>query len=183
MAHTSRTNLFGGFCSLTTVIALLAACGGGSGSDGTSVSASPSPEDDCGSDCGIVYVAITDADGDFLSYEVDVLSLSLERADGAVVQTLPTTTRVDFAEYVDLTEFVTAATIPSGLYVGAAMTLDYSEAGINVERGGEGVAADFADAMSLALDGSRRVLALHAYGRSDDGDARMSAVRVAVRLD
>ena len=36
-----------------------------------------------------------------------------------MVETLPATTRIDFAQYVDLTEFFTAATIPNGDYVAA----------------------------------------------------------------
>ena len=54
----------------------------------------------CG-DCGTTYVTVTDADGDFLSYTVDVVSLKLQRASGATVETLPATTRIDFAQYVD----------------------------------------------------------------------------------
>ena len=60
--------------------------------------------------CGTLMVGLTDADGDFLSYSVDVVSLSLRKADGTVVQALPTRQRVDFAGLVDLTELVTVAT-------------------------------------------------------------------------
>jgi hypothetical protein len=63
--------------------------------------------------CGALLVSLTDADGDFLSYSVDVVSLSLTRANGTVVRALPLRQRVDFAELVDLAEFVTAATIPN----------------------------------------------------------------------
>jgi|APDOM4702015248_1054824.scaffolds.fasta_scaffold438101_2 hypothetical protein len=42
-----------------------------------------------------------------------VVSLSLTRANGTVMRALPTRQRVDFAELVDLAEFVTAATIPN----------------------------------------------------------------------
>ena len=65
-------------------------------------------------------MSLTDAAGDFLSYTVDVQSLTLARRDGTVVETLPVTTRVNFADYVEMTEFFTGATIPSGdLYGGA----------------------------------------------------------------
>jgi hypothetical protein len=36
---------------------------------------------------------------------------------------------------VDLTEFVTAATIPSGTYVSATLNLDYTNADIQVDDG------------------------------------------------
>jgi hypothetical protein len=55
-----------------------------------------------------VVIALTDAEGDFASYTVDVLSLTLTTANGAVVETLPLSTRVDFARYTDLTEFLSA---------------------------------------------------------------------------
>jgi len=51
------------------------------------------------------------------------------------VQALPQRARVDFARLVDLTEFVTAATIPSGNYVSATLNLDYTNADIQVDDG------------------------------------------------
>lgn len=50
-----------------------------------------------------------------------------------MVETLPLTTRVDFARYADLTEFLTAATVPLGACQEAVVTLDYSNAQIKVE--------------------------------------------------
>jgi len=60
---------------------------------------------------GVVGISLTDTAGDFLSYTVDVTSLTLTKADGTVVQALSQRARVDFARLVDLTEFVTAVTI------------------------------------------------------------------------
>jgi Domain of unknown function (DUF4382) len=99
----------------------LAGCGGG-GSGGSS------------GDSGEVVVSLTDAPGDFATYTVDVLSLKLTRADGRVVETLPLTTRVDFTGYTDVSEFLTAATVPNGRYVKGSMVLDYSNADIEVEN-------------------------------------------------
>jgi len=84
---------------------------------------------------GVVDIGLTDAAGDFLSYAVDVTSLTLTKADGTAVQTLPQRTRIDFSQLVDLTEFVTGATIPSGTYVSATLQLDYSGADIEVDSG------------------------------------------------
>ncbi len=84
---------------------------------------------------GVVGIGLTDAPGDFLSYTVDVTSLTLTKADGTVVQALPQRTRVDFARFVDLSEFVTAVTIPSGNYVSATLNLDYTNADIQVDDG------------------------------------------------
>jgi hypothetical protein len=130
---------------------LITACGGGGASMGSPPTANaPQPANSCG-DCGLVYLALTDADGDFMSYTVDVTSLELERANGARVETLPATTRIDFAQYVDLTEFFTAATIPNGDYVAATLRLDYTNADITVEQGGAPVAARAVDAAGNAL--------------------------------
>jgi len=77
-----------------------------------------------------LLISLTDAPGGFSSYTVDVLSLTLTTASGAVVETLPLNTRVDFAQYADLSEFLTAATVPSARYVKATMQLDYRNADI-----------------------------------------------------
>ena len=85
---------------------------------------------------GVVAIGLTDAQGDFLTYTVDVTSLTLAKADSTVVvQTLPQRTRVDFAQIADLTEFMTGATIPAGSYVSATLNLDYTNADIRVDDG------------------------------------------------
>ncbi len=126
--------------SLTMMVILLAltACGGGTASSGNEppVAASCDPADPATSgECGTLLIGLTDADGDFLSYSVDVISLELEKADGAVVEVLPNSTRIDFAQYVDLTEFVSVATVPPGVYVAGTVRLDYSNAEVYVEAG------------------------------------------------
>ena len=100
----------------------LAGCSGGSGDSGAG-----------GGGSGEVVVGLTDVEGDFLTYTVDVLSLTLTKKNGAVVETLPLETRVDFAQYTEMTELLTAATVPSGVYVKASLTLDYTNADIQVE--------------------------------------------------
>ena len=122
---------------LLTVVLLLTACGGGAG---TTAISGPTPVADCDpnnpsthAECGTVMVALTDADGDFLNYTVDVLSLELETANGRVVETLPGSTRINFTDYVDLTELVTVATIPPATYVSGTIRLDYTNAEVFVE--------------------------------------------------
>ena len=70
----------------TLALALtLAACGGGGGSnDSPPASSNPPPSSGC-SDCSKVLIALTDADGDFLSYTVDFVSLKLRRPNGTHV--------------------------------------------------------------------------------------------------
>jgi hypothetical protein len=118
---------------------LLGACGGGSGGETTSNTSPPAaatcdPNDPSTTDeCGSVLIGFTDADGDFRNYTVNVSSLSLETANGRTVETLPRSTRINFTEYVDLTELVTRATIPPGTYVAGTISLDYTDAEVFVE--------------------------------------------------
>jgi hypothetical protein len=120
---------------------------------------------------GVVAIGLTDAPGDFLAYTVDVTSLTLNKADRTFVQALPQRMRVDFAQIVDLTEFVTGATIPAGTYVSATLNLDYTNADIQVD-GGNGVPVPVAPAnihdsrgaqvttmsMSVVFDNARRLV-------------------------
>jgi Domain of unknown function (DUF4382) len=121
-----KARLLNGLLVMLMLAALvLSGCGGGS--SGASTPASTQDGD------GQVVVSLTDAPGDFSSYTVDVLSLTLTKANGAQVSALPLETRIDFSQYTDMTEFLTAATVPSGVYVAATMTLDYTNADIWVE--------------------------------------------------
>ena len=119
---------------------LLSACGGGSGPAAASnpaTTATCNPDDPATHDaCGTVVVGLTDADGDFLNYTVDVLSIELETANGRVVETLPRRTRINFTDYVDLTEIVSAVKIPPATYVAGTIRLDYADAEVFVEANG-----------------------------------------------
>jgi hypothetical protein len=117
----------------------LAGCGGGGGGGGSAAST------------GDVVIGLTDAEGDFLTYSVDVTSVTLVRANGAVVEALPGATRVDFAQYANLTEFISTVTVPSGVYTGAKLRLDYNNADIQVEVGGVAVPAIVHDANGQAI--------------------------------
>lgn len=110
---------------------LLTACGGSSSSTGTATTDCTQPSTSDPQGC--TYVSFTDAPGDFLTYTVTITSLSLTRTDGTVVNLLPKTTTVDFAQYDDLSEFLTLATMPIGTYKTGTITVDYSSADIEVE--------------------------------------------------
>ncbi len=119
-----RTAKFVWLMTLMALTALLAGCGGSSGPDATTETAAGTGE---------VLVALTDAEGDFITYAVDVQSITLTKANGTVVETLPNAARIDFAQYVNLTELFTAAQVPNGAYVAGAITLDYTNADVQVE--------------------------------------------------
>jgi hypothetical protein len=121
----------------------LAACGGGGGGGmpASTSNPNPTPSGCSAATCGTTVVTFTDATGDFTTYTVNVTSLQLTAKNGAVVETLPAATRVDFTQLVDLTELVTAAQIPNGEYVSASMTLDYTGADVEVDVNGTSTAA------------------------------------------
>ena len=113
------------FILFLSLIFIIQGCGGGGGSSSSGSSSSSS---------GQALIGLTDAAGDFVTYQVDVTSLKLTKANGAVVETLPLKTSVDFTQLTDMTEFLTAGTIPVGDYTSAVLTLDYSNAIISVEN-------------------------------------------------
>src|SRR5688572_21017990 len=108
------------FANLLGAAALLAisSCGDGGGAILTPPDDDDDPPVNCtATSCGDVHIALTDADGDFLSYSVDVVSVELEDDDGDSVETLPDRQRVDFAELQDVSELMSVATIPNETYV------------------------------------------------------------------
>jgi hypothetical protein len=113
--------------------AVLAACGAAD-------SDSPPATASACSDCGTALLTMTDAQGDFLSYTVEITSLNLKKANGAMVQTLPVSSEVDFAQLVEMSEVLSAGQVPSGQYVAATLGVDFTDADIVVEdAGGNGV--------------------------------------------
>lgn len=128
------------------LVPALAGCGGGTGGGSAGIAGGGG-----GGGNGEVVIGLTDADGDFLAYQVDVVSLKLTRADGTTVETLPLTTTVDFAQYTDLAEFLTAATVPAGVYTGVTLVLDYATADVQVEVAGAAVPATLVDSEGAPL--------------------------------
>jgi len=136
---------------MAVLAALAAACGGGDG-DMSSGGGAPVTANSCGQDCGTALLTITDAAGDFLSYTVDVTSVQLKKADGTMVQALPASSRIDFAQLVDLDEVISAGQIPPGEYIAATLGVDYSSASIMVEDStGAAVAVSAVDAAGQPL--------------------------------
>jgi hypothetical protein len=121
----------------------------------SSASATPAPATPASctpSTCGSMVMTVTDAAGDFLSYQVNLVSLQLQKADGTMVETLPASTAVDFVQLIDLSEILSARQIPPGDYVAAQVTVDFSSASIMVDDGtGTGVAVKPIDSSGAAL--------------------------------
>ncbi len=125
----------------------LVGCSGGSSVESVSTEPVPTQENN-----GELLIAITDAEGDFISYTVDVVSLTLQKANGDLVETLPLSTRIDFTELTEVTEFLTIATVPAGNYESVVMTFDYQQADIVVQdANGDAVMANAVDSQGNVL--------------------------------
>ena len=81
---------------------------------------------------GIAWVTLTDSPGDFTSYIVNVDAVTLYRNDGAEVTALSTPETVDFTKLDNVAALWGTATIPTGTYVSANITLDYTYAVVTV---------------------------------------------------
>ncbi len=168
-------------------LALLSACGGGADMSSTAPASSatgssmptPTGSSCSASSCGAAILTMTDAKGDFLSYIVTLTSLQLQTANGTSVETLPTTTKVDFAQLVDLTEIMSAGQIPAANYVSATLTIDYTNASITADDGtGNGVALQPVDANGNPLTGTLQVAV-----QLDNADHLVITPGAAARLD
>jgi hypothetical protein len=117
----------------------LTGCGGSGESASTPQLEAPQAD-------GTLLVSVTDADGDFVGYSVDVLSVTLVRRGGATVEVLPARTRIDFAQLTDLADLLAVAALAPGDIVGGKIRLDYATAEVFVERGDQVVRANVVDA-------------------------------------
>ncbi|SMF05465.1 protein of unknown function [Alteromonadaceae bacterium Bs31] len=133
---------------------LLAGCGGGTGtsSDPVLQNDSPAVSDTASLEKGELLISITDAEGDFLSYSVDLTAINLVHRNGSEVSVLPSATTVDFAQYVDISELLSVASVPLGAYESVTIGLDFSDAQITVQNeAGEALEAVVIGADGVAL--------------------------------
>jgi hypothetical protein len=157
------------FLSLVLILSLLSGCG----DSGTATGEEQDLQER-------VLISLTDAEGDFTQYTVDVTALKLYRSNGAIVETLPNTTTLDFAQYVDVTEFLTAATVPVGSYSKAEITLDFTQAIVSVEDSlGNSIPASVVDDDGNAL----QTVTIEAQINSGSGFQIQRGVPASLSLD
>lgn len=129
------------------------------------------------STCGSMVMTVTDAAGDFLTYQVSLVSLQLQRADGMMVETLPATTAVDFGQLINLSEILSARQIPPGDYVAAQVTVDFTNASIMVDDGmGTGVAVKPVDSVGAALGPAQLMVQFDAKNHLQINAAKISRI-------
>lgn len=114
---------------------LLVACGGGSGGGSTNLGAGLGNDNDggTGTETGKVQILLTDAEEDFLTYKIDVVSITLSTEAGGEVDVLTTATEVDFVQYQELSELFAIRSIPAGNYNSIQLELDYTDSEIIVQ--------------------------------------------------
>lgn len=98
-----------------------------------SACSSGSSDSAAATDSGLLEIAITDAEEDFLTYQITLDSVTLNRRNGNRVDVLPLSTEVDFVQYQDLSELFAVASIPAGRYESITLRLDYSDADIVIQ--------------------------------------------------
>lgn len=128
---------------------LFTGCGGSSDTASTAIDTGTTAT----LDKGDVMISLTDAEGDFLSYRVDVTGMTMTHRNGSQVSVLSEPTQIDFAQYVDTSELLGIANIPYGAYEAAAITLDFSTAQIVVQdKAGQLITAEPVDESGVALN-------------------------------
>jgi hypothetical protein len=95
---------------------------------------------------GTAVVTLSDVNGDFTSYVVNIDSIYLTRTDGVQFPVLGSVETVDLVKIHDLTELVDAPAVPVGTYTTLTLALDYSTAAITVDVNGVPTIATAVDA-------------------------------------
>jgi sulfur transfer complex TusBCD TusB component (DsrH family) len=102
---------------------------------------------------GIGWVTLSETPGDFTSYTVNVNSVSLTGVANGLVGALSANTPeiVDFTKLNNISELLTAASIPDDTYTSASIVLDYTNANISVMVNGVPTQAKVVDTAGAAV--------------------------------
>jgi len=100
-----------------------------------------------------LMISLTDAEGDFLTYAVDITSISLNGANGSVVEILTEETTVDFAQYVDISELLAVRSVPVGRYESVSLNVDFTDAHVVVQsESGAALEAEVVDTEGASIE-------------------------------
>lgn len=103
-------------------------------------------------DQGSLEIAITDAEEDFLSYQITLDAVTLNRRNGGQVSVLPLKTEIDFVQYQELSELFAVMSVPPGAYESITLSLDYTNANIVIQdENGVSYAAAVVDSQGAAV--------------------------------
>ena len=121
---------------------------------------------------GIAWVTLSDTPGDFTSYIVNVDSVTLTGKNVGVITALATVETVDFTKLKNISELWGSASIPNDTYTEATITLDYTNAVINVMVNGVPTKADVVGdddalvttvAVTVTLDPTNQLVVIPTY--------------------
>jgi len=93
----------------------------------------------------------SEARGDFTSYVVNIVGITLTRSDGVIFPVLQSSETVDLAQVHDLSELVEAPAVPVGTYTTLTLALDYSSVYITVDVNGVPTRANPVDTGNTTL--------------------------------
>jgi hypothetical protein len=100
---------------------------------------------------GIAWVTVTtEAAPQYASYVVTIDSITLTRSDGNAYTAVGTPEVVDLTQIHNIAEMWSSGAVPDGTYIGATITLDYTNAVIAVRKGDVSVTATLLDATTKA---------------------------------
>jgi hypothetical protein len=126
---------------------------------------------------GIGWVTLTDTPGDFTSYIVNVDSVVLTGKTVGAITALSTLETVDFTKLRNISELWGSASIPNDTYTSATITLDYTDAVINVMVNGKptlatvlgpgGTTGVSTVTLTVTLDPNNPFVSLQTYATSD----------------
>lgn len=119
--------------ALFFIALLLTACGGSGGGGSSLAIGDTNTGTETGTETGKVQIVLTDAEEDFLTYKIEVVSITLSNAAGAEVDVLTTATEVDFVQYQELSELFAVRSIPTGNYDSIQLELDYTNSEIIIQ--------------------------------------------------
>jgi hypothetical protein len=94
----------------------------------------------CGSSTiiyGTPVITFSITPGPFASYLVYIVSITLTRTDGTIVEPLAVEERVDFTKLADANELFGAPAVPTGTYTSATVTIDYTSSQILMDLNGQ----------------------------------------------
>lgn len=100
---------------------------------------------------GIGWVTLSDTQGDFTSYKVNVDSVTLKGNVDGVITAVSTVESVDFTKLNDISQLWSAASIPNDTYTTATIVLDYTNANISVMVNGVPTKAKVVDTTGAAV--------------------------------
>jgi hypothetical protein len=95
---------------------------------------------------GIGWVTLSDTQGDFTGYTVNIDSMTLTGQANGVITAVSAAETVDFTKLSNVSELWSAASIPNDTYTSATITLDYTSANISVMVNGVPTKATVVDA-------------------------------------